>query len=203
MEKLNKKVLCFIDESGTVGKDGFALGCVMVWARECGKVDKVFSSLLAPHTNEVHAAKMANYHIQSILEKFAGSDASKNLIMINKLADVRGSTQPEIYANALIETVKAGMKRFGQAQHNGKMLRNVEVMVDVNEQNTHPTFSKVIEVAQKHDGRFKGVTRVIPLDSAASRALQLADIVAYSRLWVIKDKLNSRGLSQAFNIELL
>lgn len=38
MGRLNKKVLCFVDEYGTAGDDGFALGCVMVWARECGKV---------------------------------------------------------------------------------------------------------------------------------------------------------------------
>lgn len=203
MARLNKKVLCFVDEYGTAGEDGFALGCVMVWARECGKVDKAFSDLLEPNVNEVHAADMANNHLQSLLGRFAQTDAPGSLIMLNKTADVTADTRPEIYARALIETVKSGMKRFGQAQGIRDTLGNVEVITDANEQNAHPDFFDVIADAQHNDGRFKGVTRVVPLDSAASRVLQLADIVAYSRSWVNKAEINARGLSEAYNIELL
>lgn len=203
MARFNKKVLCFVDEYGTAGEDGFALGCVMVWARECGKVDKAFSDLLEPNVNEVHAVNLANNYLQSLLGRFAQTDAPTSLIMLNKTANVTGDTRPEIYARALIEIVKSGMKRFGQAQGIRDTLGNVEVITDVNEQNAHPSFFDVIGGAQRHDGRFKGVTRVVPLDSAASRVLQLADIVAYSRSWVNKAELNSKGLSEAYNIELL
>lgn len=77
------------------------------------------------------------------------------------------------------------------------------MITDANEQNAHDDFFRVIADAQAHDGRFKGVTRVIPLDSAASRVLQLADIVAYSRSWVKNAEMNARGLNDAYNIELM
>lgn len=203
MTRLNKKVLCFVDEYGTAGDDGFALGCVMVWARECGKVDKAFSDLLPPNVNEVHAVDWSNNSLQSLLGRFAQTDAPGSLIMLNKTIDVAGASRPEIYARAVIETVKAGMKRFGNAQGIRETLGNVEVITDANEQNSDPDFARVIEDARLHDGRFKGVTRVVPLDSAASRVLQLADIVAYTRSWVNKAEMNARGLSEAYNIELL
>jgi len=202
MGRLNKKVLCFIDEYGTAGDAGFALGCVMVWARECGKVDKAFSDLLDANVNEIHAAGLSNNHLQGLLGRFAQTEAPQSLLMLNKQADVTGASRPEIYARALIETVKTGMNRFGRAR-GIPAIRNVEVITDANEQNAHPEFHHVIADARQHDGRFKGVTRVVPLDSAASRVLQLTDIVAYSRSWVNNAELNSRGLSEAYNIELL
>jgi len=203
MARLNKKILCFVDEYGTAGEDGFALGCVMVWARECGKVDKAFSDLLEPNVNEVHAANMTNNYLQSLLGRLAQTDVPASLIMLNKTADVTADTRAEIYARALIEAVKSAMKRYGQAQNIRNTLGNVEVITDANEQNVQPVFFEVIEAAQQHDGRFKGVRRVVPLDSAASRVLQLADIVAYSRSWVNKVELNTKKLSEVYNIELL
>lgn len=56
MAAQNKRILCFIDECGTAGQNGFALGCVMAWARECGKADKSLSDLLEPNANELHAS---------------------------------------------------------------------------------------------------------------------------------------------------
>ena len=203
MARLNKKVLCFVDEYGTAGEDGFALGCVMVWARECGKIDKAFSDLLPPTVNEVHAVNWSNNHLQGLLGRFAQTEAPGSLIMLNKTADVTGASRSEIYVRAVIETVKSGMKRFGNAQGIRETLGNVEVITDANEQNGGAEFFRMIEEARLHDGRFKGVTRVIPLDSAASRVLQLADVVAYSRSWVNKAEMNARGLSEAYNIELL
>lgn len=203
MARLNKKVLCFIDEYGTAGDDGFALGCVMVWARECGKVDKAFSDLLPLTVNEIHAVDWSNNHLQGLLGQFAQTEAPGSLIMLNKTIDVTGKSRPEIYARAVIETVKVGMKRFGKAQRIGETLRNVEVITDANEQNGDAEFFRVIEDARQHYGRFKGVTRVTPLDSSASRVLQLADVVAYSRSWVNKAEFNAKGLGEAYNIELL
>ena len=203
MARLNKKVLCFLDECGTAGEDGFSLGCVMVWARECGKVDKAFSDLLKPNVNEVHAVNWTDRSLQSLLARFAETDAPDSLIMLNKTADVTGTSRPEIYARAVIETVKSGMKRFGKAQGIRDTLGNVEVIVDANEHNGTAGFSRLIGDARRHDGRFRGVTRVIPLDSAASRVLQLADVVAYSRSWVSKTELTAKRLSETYNIEIL
>lgn len=44
--------------------------------------------------------------------------------------------------------------------------------------------------------------RVVRLDSAASRLLQLADVVAYARKWIVAEDLNALGLRERFGIHL-
>ena|GEM_PF-2575805 len=56
--------------------------------------------------------------------------------------------------------------------------------------------------SQQHDGRFRAVRRVARLDSAASRLLQLADVVAYSRKWVTNGTYNARPLRERFGIQM-
>ncbi len=203
MAGLNKKILCFVDEYGTAGEPGFSLGCIMVWARECGKVDKAFSDLLPASVNEVHAVNWKNASLQGLLGRFSQTNAPASLLMLNKRIDVAAEERPVLYALALIETVKIGVRRFARSQGIVNTVGNVEVITDANEQNAHPAFNKVIEDARLSDGRFKSVTRVVPLDSAASRVLQLADIVAHSRAWIDNAEFNAKGLRDAYNIEVL
>lgn len=203
MAGLNKKILCFMDEYGTPGEDSFAFGCVMVWSRECGKVDKAFSDLLPPSVNEVHAVTWKSPALQGLLARFAQSEAPSSLMMMNKQVGVTADARPVLYAFGLIETVKIGVKRFAKAQGIQDTVGNVEVITDANEQNTHPAFMEVIDEARRHDGRFKAVTRVVPLDSAASRVLQLADVVAHTRAWMDKAGMKANHLRDAYNIEIL
>ena len=203
MAGLNKKILCFVDEYGTAGEDGFALGCVMVWARECGKVDKALSDLLPSSVNEVHATNWKDTSLHSLLARLSQTDISGSLLMLNKRANVAVDARPVIYASALIETVKIGIRRFAKAQGIVNSVGNVEVITDANEQNGHPDFVRAIENARLTDGRFKAVTRVVPLDSAASRVLQLADVVAHSRAWIDSAEVNAKGLREVYNIEIL
>ena len=58
MAALNKRILCFVDECGTADDPVFALGCVMAWARECGRANKSLSDLLEPNANELHTADL-------------------------------------------------------------------------------------------------------------------------------------------------
>jgi len=203
MAGLNKKILCFVDEYGTAGDEGFALGCVMVWARECGKVDKAFSDLLPLSVNEVHAVNWKNARLQGLLGQFSQTDAPASLLMFNKRIDVPAGDRPIVYARGLIETVKIGVRRFAKSQRITSNVGNVEVITDANDQNGHPDFARVIEDARVNDGRFRAVTRVVPLDSAASRVLQLADVVAHTRAWIDRAEINARGLRDAYNIEIL
>lgn len=203
MSRLNKKILCFVDEYGTAGDDGFALGCVLIWSHECGKADKSFSDLLPASVNEVHAAQWAKPNLQSILGQYAQTDAPKSLLMINKRSGGGDGDRPELYARALIEVVKIGVRRFATANNLKRKVGNVEVIIDVNEQNSHAKFNLIIHEAQKNDGLFKAVTRVTPLDSAASRLLQLADVVAHARAWIDKDEDNAKKLKDAYKIEIL
>ncbi|MGY6661518.1 MAG: DUF3800 domain-containing protein [Glycocaulis sp.] len=200
--RLNKKVLCFIDEYGTAGDPLFALGCVIVWARECGSADKTFSDLLPANANEVHASKWEAATLQGLLQRVQQTRMPDSLIMLNKLGGIHEGGRPEIYAKALIETVKIGIKRFQDAQGIGK-IGNVDVITDANGQNTHREFRAVIERARMDDGRFRAVNGVSTIDSTASRILQLADIVAHSRSWLNKPEVDVKKLRETFGIEIL
>ncbi|KSV61809.1 hypothetical protein N182_37805 [Sinorhizobium sp. GL2] len=203
MPRLNKKILCFVDEYGTAGVDGFALGCTIVWAHECGKADKAFSDLLPASVNEVHAAAWSKPQLQSILSRFAQTEMPGSIRMLNKSSEAFVGERPEIYAKALIEIVKVAVKRFRTGNRLGTQVNNVEVLIDINEQNSHPKFVELIAEAREHDGLFKSVTRVVPIDSTVSRMLQLADVVAHSRAWIRNGELNAKGLRDAYKIEVL
>lgn len=202
MARLNKKILCFIDEYGTAGEPGFALGCVIVWARECGRLDKAFSDLLPASVNEVHAAEWTKEGIQGLLSRFSEFATPPNMLMINKPYSLSSANRAETYALALIETVKFAIKRFRAFNRRGQAIGNVEVIVDANAQNTDDRFVKIIKAAALEDGLFKAVTQVLAIDSAASRMLQLADLVAYSRSWIVNAEANAKSLRDAFRIEI-
>jgi hypothetical protein len=78
-----------------------------------------------------------------------------------------------------VETVKVAVKRFRSGNQVGQQINNVEVLIDINEQNSHPKFVELFAPAREHDGLFKSVTRVVAIDLAVSRMLQLADVVAH------------------------
>ncbi|PIO99134.1 hypothetical protein CJ014_11710 [Pleomorphomonas carboxyditropha] len=202
MARLNKKILCFVDEYGTAGEPGFALGCVIVWARECGRLDKTFSDLLPASVNEVHAADWEKEVVQGVLGRLKQATLSQNMILLNKPYSLKTGSRPEIYANALVETVKFAIKRFRAANRGGRFIGNVEVIVDACEQNTDLRFLRTIEKARLEDGLFKAVIRVVTLDSAASRVLQLADLVAHARSWIVNGEENAKGLRDTYGIEV-
>ncbi|NSZ03173.1 DUF3800 domain-containing protein [Agrobacterium tumefaciens] len=203
MTRLNKKILCFVDEYGTAGNQGFALGCAILWAHECGKADKAFSDLLPASVNEVHAANWSKPQLQGIMSRFAQTEMPSSIRMLNKASDVFVGERPEIYARALVETVKVAVKRFRGGNQVGQQINNVEIIIDINEQNSHPRFAEMIARARENDGLFKSVTRVVAIDSAVSRMLQLADVVAHSRAWINNGEVNAKGLREAYKIEVL
>lgn len=198
---LNKKVLCFIDEYGMAGQAGFALGAVLVLARDAGRVDRRFTGLLEPNANEIHAANLDDGYLQGLLTRFGAEAPADRLVMINQKIGPRAGAGPIIYAQALVETVKIGLKRFQRDVLGRETIGNVEVIVDQNHHNDHDDFRREIEQSQGHDGRFKGVNRVVPLDSAASRLLQLADVVAYARKWVDDGSYGAKALRDQFGIQ--
>jgi len=199
---LNKKVLCFIDESGTAGSGPFQLGALFVPARDAGRLDKAFSDLLPSDANEVHAVRLSNGYLQGLLDRLrAGADLD-HVVMINQQFQARSGTPPVVYAQAVVETVKIGMKRFRKVLGRDSV-SNVDVITDVNQHNDHPDFDAEMERARKDDGRFRGVNRVVRLDSGASRLLQLVDVVAYARRWIVDGEMNAQGLREKYGIDLL
>tara|TARA_A100001391_G_scaffold12331_3_gene7274 strand:- start:14520 stop:15131 length:612 start_codon:yes stop_codon:yes gene_type:complete len=203
MAGLNKKIICFVDEYGTAGEEGFALGLVMVWANQCGKADKAFSDVLPASVNEVHAASWERASLQSLLAKYAQTQLPSGLLMINKTSSMTVGSRPIIYAKTLIESVKAAAKRFRTDQALGAQINNIEVIVDLNNQNTHATFCATVDKAIAEDGLFRAVTRVVAIDSTVARMLQLADVVAHSRSWIVNGAENAKGLRESYKIEVL
>lgn len=199
--KLNKKVLCLIDEYGTAGAGDLYLGAVILLAREAGRVDKCFSDLLEPTANEIHAAHLDDGYLQGLLHRFWLNAPRDRLVLVNQKFGQTGGEGPVIYARALIDTVKVGLKRFKDVLGR-ETIGNVDVITDVNHHNDHPLFEAEIVRAQREDGRFRAVNRVTKLDSAASRLLQLADVVAHSRKWIIGPDLNAAGLRERFGIQI-
>jgi hypothetical protein len=204
MAAQNKRILCFIDECGTAGEPGFALGCVMAWARDCGRADKSLSDLLEPNVNELHAANLTKEYIQSLLARFAQTDRPPGMIMMNRLGTMFEGTAPAIYAGNVVETVKVAIGQFRELHKiSGRGLGNVELILDLNQHNAAPEFQRLISVACQHDGRFRAVNRVSQIDSAASRLLQLADVVAYARMWIHRGEENAKGLHENYGIRVL
>lgn len=199
---LNKKVLCFIDEYGTAGAGDLSLGAVLVLARDAGRIDRGFTGLLEPNANEIHAAALDDGYLQGLLRRFWEATPRGRLVMANQKIGVRDGAGPVIYAQALVETVKVGLKRFQKDVLGRETIGNVEVITDQNHHNDHPDFRREVARSQAHDGRFKGVNRVVTVDSAASRLLQLADVVAYSRKWVDEGAFSARALRDQFGIQM-
>ena len=83
MSTKNKKIVCFVDETGTAGEGNFSLGLVFVYAQETAKVDKVFSDLLPEGFNEFHANKHDDSFVRNILRDFAAGTAQTSLLMFN------------------------------------------------------------------------------------------------------------------------
>lgn len=200
--RLNKKVLCFIDEYGTAGVAPFHLGAVFVLANEAGRLDKCFSDLLEPTAKEIHAASLSDGYLQGLLHRLWIEAPRDRVIMLNQKFAAQDGDPPVLYAQAVVETVKIGLKRF-RAVLGRNTIANVDVITDVNHHNDHPHFTAELERARLDDGRFRGVNRIVRLDSAASRLLQLADVVAYARKWIVAEELNAQGLRDSYGIEVL
>ena len=188
---LNKKVLFFLDEYGTAGTGAFFFGGVIVLARDAGRMDKCFSDLLEANANEIHASHLDDIYLQGLLQRFWTGRPNDQVVLINQKVPPKGGEAAVQYAQAVIETVKIGLRRFQQDVLRRETIGNVDVIIDANHHNQHPAFEAAMTSARAHDGRFRAVNQVTRLDSAAARLLQLADIVAYSRKWVIARDMNA------------
>jgi hypothetical protein len=191
--RLNKKVRYFIDEHGTVGAGSLHLGGVLVFARDAGRVDKRFSDALEPNANEVRAVGLDDTYLNGLMARFRSVVPASTLVTINLQITPRRGNAPVVYAKVVIEVVKVGLKQFQSEVLGRDTIGIVDLIVDANHHNEHPAFNAEIALAQRLDGRFRAVNRIARLDSAASRLLQLADVVAYSRKWVANGACRTRG----------
>ena len=199
---LNKRILGFVDEYGTAGVGPLYIGAVFVLARDAGRVDKAFTDLLEPNVSEIHAVRLEDGYLQGLLQRLSQAAPSERIVLVNQKAFLEAGRPSTIYAQAVIQTVKAGLRRFQREILGRETIGNVELIMDRNAHNTGPAFDAELARAQAEDGRFRGVEHVARIDSAAARLLQLADCVAYSRKWIVNGEVNAKGLRERFGIEL-
>lgn len=192
----NKKILFFIDESGTAGEDDLCFGGVIVLAEDAGRLDKCFSDQLETNAKEIHAVNMTDEYLKDLMKRFKQSTSQELFILINRAVSIRQGDAPVIYAQGLIETVKVGLKLFREEVLKSTHINNVEVIIDINDHNSHRDFENVISREQSKDRKLHPVNHVARIDSAASRILQIADIVAYSRRF----NLNAQQLKRDYGI---
>lgn len=203
MSTKNKKIVCFVDETGTAGEGNFSLGLVFVYAQETAKVDKVFSDLLPEGFNEFHANKHDDSFVRNILRDFAAGTAQTSLLMFNYHKHILGvDCRETIYAQCVIEAVKASAKSFRKVHKMGELINNIDVVIDANSQNLGDKFAGIVREARSNDGLFRAVNSVTPLDSSISRLLQVADGVAYSRLMRDKGLITPDVLERELKIKL-
>jgi len=198
----NKKILFFIDEFGTAGVDDLYFGGVVALAKDTGRLDKCFSDQLEANAKEIHAVTMRDEYLKDLMMRFKQSASQVHFILINRSVGNRQVPAPVIYAQGLIETVKVGLKLFRKEVLKSTHINNVEVIVDINQHNSHPDFENEISREVSKDREFHPVNHVARIDSAASRMLQIADIVAYSRKFVVNRDLNAEQLKRDYGVHI-
>lgn len=199
----NKRIICFVDETGSAGDESFSLGLVMAFASDVSRVDKMFSDLLPVGFNEFHANKHENVFVKDTITSFVARSAETSVMMFSHYKpDLREDCKETTYAKSLIEAVKASTKKFRDRHGLGAQINNIDVLVDACEHNCGPIFTDKINRAQKEDGIFRGVNRVVPLDSSVSRLIQLADAVAYLRHLSRTGGATAKELSDQLHINL-
>lgn len=199
----NKRIICFVDETGSAGDEQFSLGLVMAFSHDVAKVDKMFSDLMPVGFNEFHANKHDNDFVKATIASFVERAAETSIMMFSHYKpDLREDCKETTYAKSLIEAVKASTKKFRAHHRLGAQINNIDVLVDACEHNSGPIFTGRVSDAIANDGIFRGVNRVIPLDSSVSRLIQLADAVAYMRHLSRTGGVTAKELSDQFQINL-
>lgn len=198
---LNKTVLCFVDEYGTPGKGDVCFGMVTVLASNAGRLDKCFSDRLNDSANEIHAVDLDDEYLKSLMKDFYKNAPENGFTLVNRKASSRKGTPEFIYACGLIEAVKVAILTFREDVLKISSINNVQVIVDFNNYNTHEVFKAEIAKAMSQDNKFKAVKHLASIDSAASRMLQLADIVAYSRKFINRESMSAQELHRLYGIQ--
>jgi len=197
----NKRIICFIDETGTAGDENFSLGLVMAFSHDVAKIDKIFSDLLPVGFNEFHANKHENDFVKTTIVSFIDRSSDSSVMMFSHYKpDLRSECKETTYAKCLIESVKAATKHFRKKHKTGQHINNIDVIVDACGHNSGEIFQKLIIDAITDDGIFRGVNKVIPLDSSISRLIQLADAIAYMRHLSRNGQITTKEISEQLKI---
>lgn len=202
MAGLNKRVLVFVDESGTAGEPDFTLGAVAVAARHAPVAESLLANLREKNAGELHANGMDGASARRLLQQLHEATQDRGLILVNKASAHHQGTAPQVYAAAVVEVVKVAIRRYGK-HHRIPKIGNVELILDRNDTNKSDECRRCLAGAQRDDRLFQAVEHIASVDSAAARFLQVADLVAYARRWRDSGEINARQLERECGIALL
>ena len=202
MTRLNKKVLCFVDESGTPGRADFMLGAVAVHARDVSVAESLLLAQRPVGAGEIHATDVEGIVARRLLQELKDATADRRMVLLNKRGAHHPGSQHEVYVAATVEIVKVAIKRFASL-HRIREIGNVELILDRNGINSSIECQLAFEKARRDDGRFRAVAHIAAVDSGAARFLQVADLVAYARRWCDQGEIDARRLRDACGVELL
>lgn len=179
------------------------MGAVFVFAKSAGRTDKKFTSLLEPNANEIHAVRLTDNYTMSLLTRFNDTVPETDVLLFNRKASIDHGDPRTMYGQAVVETVKMGLARFRRQMPKFDHVRNVDLIIDVNNLNSSPKFDEELQRARSEKGVFQAVQNVAKIDSSAVRLLQLADVVAYTRRWVVRGVVTPETLRTQYRITML
>ena len=122
------------------------------------------TDLLEANANEIHASHLDDGYLQGLLQRFWTARPNDQVVLINQKVPPKGGEAPAQYAQAVIEAVKIGLRRFQRDVLRRETIGNVEGIIDANHHNQHPAFEAAMASARAYDGRFRAVNQVIRLN---------------------------------------
>lgn len=190
MATSNKKILLFADEHGRPEKDVFTFGIVVCPALLNAKIDTHVTQRLPASAGEIHSSDWDKNALINVLKSLRTHQESNYVTMVNYNRRRNSKTNVETYSNTLIEAARTAINKFKLSyakelkkyhdDNSGFFINNIEMIVDRCDYNETDEFK---DIMKKHlaTGNGKSISHFEVIDSCASRMLQIADVVAYSR----------------------
>lgn len=196
----NRKVLMFIDETGTPGDEGFSMGFIVCYSRIAAKLDASITKSLPDNINEIKSTAWSAGSMLGIIEKINNFSKRSEITIGNKLfRKFPEISRAGIYGHCLVETVNYALGRH-KSLFSKELINNVEVIVDRVEYFSSNDFKNIIAEAQgSKAGHFRAVEHICAVDSGAVRLLQVADVMAAVRRLDVSNDI----LDKNYNVVLL
>lgn len=202
----NKKIICFLDESGTPGDNDFSFGVLMLYASDIPMLEEKFLRLLENKEKEFHSK---NYDFEKIKRKI--TELNKKTENINKLffsykkpiQNLSKKDRSKIYALTLAEAIKLSIYKFKKITENKVLPNNIDIIVDDSSYLKGDNHHEILDKYRKEDKLFKHINMIVRLDSCISRSLQISDAIAYLGNKYKENGFDKKTISNSLNIKFI
>src|SRR3546814_9469644 len=101
---------------------------------------------------------MSDGYLQGLLHRLWNNAPQDRVIMLNQKFTAQDGDPPVLYARAVVETVKIGLKRF-RTVLGRNTIANVDIITDVNHHNDHPDFMTELR-SEEHTSELQSLMRI-------------------------------------------